>query len=409
MIAARAVAVAVAGCVLILVAFTFDAAPLFVPGVAFTAIGVCSPAWIWATARGARVRRVLTADRVIEDQLLEASIAVRRGGLGLPGAEVLEPLTGSRLDLSGPLSPLQGDRSASVSVVARFHRRGLHTLAPPSLIVSDPLALCRLEVASDEPGQQLLVLPRTEPVRWLRESRGRRLSAADGRASSEALAAVDFDGLRPYRAGTPASRIHWPALARGAGLIERRLQADSDSRPLVVLDSRTQAGAGVELIDAAVRAAASLVLDLARSGGCGLLLPGEPRPTAIDRELSAWPAAHARLAMVTGGTASRPPATASAAGRRGPLIYVAASPVARLAAALGGSGARMTVLVVPDALVAGGRPPAVRRAAATLEVSGCRGFVLGARAAADRPVTANRTPATAATASTATNGSSERG
>ena len=56
----------------------------------------------------------------------------------------------------------------------------------------------------------------------------------------------------------------------------------------------------MELIDAAVRAAASLVLELGAAGGCGLLLPGEQRATMIDRELIAWPAAYARLAARRG-------------------------------------------------------------------------------------------------------------
>ena len=47
---------------------------------------------------------------------------------------------------------------------------------------------------------------------------------------------------------------------------------------------------GPTLVDAAVRAAASLTLEFARLAGCGLLLPGEQRVTAIDRELSTWPA-----------------------------------------------------------------------------------------------------------------------
>ena len=58
------------------------------------------------------------------------------------------------------------------------------------------------------------------------------------RPSIEPMGATEVDGLRPYRQGTPASRIHWPALARGAGLLERRLRADTDSRPLVVVDAR---------------------------------------------------------------------------------------------------------------------------------------------------------------------------
>ena len=109
MVARRAIAVALAGSLLMLVAFIFDAAPLFVPGVALLAIGAAAPGWVWTCARGAQARRVLGAERVVEEQPLEAGIEVRRGRLGLPGAEIVDPFTGSRLDLSGPLSPLRGD------------------------------------------------------------------------------------------------------------------------------------------------------------------------------------------------------------------------------------------------------------------------------------------------------------
>jgi uncharacterized protein (DUF58 family) len=386
MFARRATAVAIAGCLLILVALVFDAAPLFVPAVAFTAIGLFAPAWVWVTARGAQAHRTLKAERIVEDDPLEARIEVRRGRLGLPGAVVIDPFTGSRLELAGLLSPIRGARTASIRVVARFGRRGLHALAPPLLIVSDPLELARVQTESAAPAQQLLVLPRTEPVRWLRTERGRRFQLPDGHASSEALAAVDIDGLRPYRPGTPASRIHWPAVARGAGLIERRLQADGDTRPLVVLDARTPSpSASTELLDAAVRAAASLVLEFARSGGCGLLLPGEQRATAIDRELIAWPAAYARLALVQGGAGCRAPALGATGGRLGPTIYVAASPTDRLAALLSGAGSGLALLVVPNLGLAGGRPRGMRgHMLATLDVSGCRGFLLGARRELDR-------------------------
>ena len=196
------------------------------------------------------------------------------------------------------------------------------------------------------------------------------------------MAAVDLDGLRPYRKGTPASRIHWPAVARGAGLIERRLQADGDARPLVVLDARTPPGSGgdrVELVDAAVRAAASLVLEFSAAGGCGLLLPGEQRPTMIDRELIAWPAAYARLALVEGGSSNRAPVLGPMSLRGGAMVYVAASPMERLSAVLSAPGGGPTVLVVPEAELVGGHPRGVRSAARpTLAVSGCQGFQLGA-------------------------------
>jgi uncharacterized protein (DUF58 family) len=382
LLAARAAVVTACGIALGLVSFVFDAAPLFVPAVGMIALGVGTPAWVWLAARGAATERRLPAERVIEDEPVEAEIEVRRGPLGLPGAEVVDPFTGSRFELSGELSPMRGDRTTSVRVLSRFARRGLHRLPPPALTVRDPLDLARADAVSRAGSQQVLVLPRTEKVRWLGSGHSRRLRLPDGHVGSEALAAVDLDGLRPYRTGTPASRIHWSALARGAGLIERRLQADGDARPLVVLDVRTPSVAGraeIELIDAAVRAAASLVLEFSAAGGCGLLLPGEQRPTMIDRELISWPAAYARLALVEGGSASRPPVLGSMVARAGAMIYVAASPVERLGAILGAPGGGPTVLVVPEAELVSGHPRGVRNAARpTLTVSGCQGFVLGA-------------------------------
>jgi uncharacterized protein (DUF58 family) len=376
----RAAAVTLCGVILCVVAFIFDAAPLFVPAMGLLALGIGTPAWLWLAARGAATERHLPTERVIEDEPVEAIIEVRRGPLGLPGAEVVDPFTGSRFELSEELSPVKGDRTTRVRVSSRFARRGLHRLPAPALTVQDPLELARVEAVGTAGGQQVLVLPRTEPVRWLAPGHHRRLRLPDGHAGSEALAAVDLDGLRPYREGAPASRIYWPALARGAGLIERRLQADGDTRPLVILDARTPTSSGRDRLDAAVRAAASLVLEFAAAGGCGLLLPGEQRATTIDRELVGWPAAYARLAVVEGGSGTRAPALGSLTARGGAMIYVAAAPVDRLGAMLSApAGAGPVVLVVPEAELVGGRPRGVRGAARpALSVSGCQGFVLGA-------------------------------
>jgi uncharacterized protein (DUF58 family) len=383
--ARRAVAVTGAGAALILIALLFDAALLLVPAVALMLMGLIAPAWVWASTCGAQVTRQLSAERVVEDEPLAATIEVRRGLFGLAGGEVVDPFAGSPLPVGGPLSLLCGARTSRVRVVARFSRRGLLTLRPPALVISDPFELCRTESVTAAPAQHLLVLPRVEPVRWLTAGRARRLDTPDGSLHAEALAAVDLDGLRPYRPGTPASRIHWPALARGAGLIERRLRADGDARPLIVLDARLPgAGAGTELLDAAVRAAASLTLALARSGGCGLLLPGEQRPTTIDAELTAWPAAYARLAVVE-GSGARAPALGPSPGRIGPLVYVAMRAPERLGAMSAAGEKGGLVLVLPTATLSDGRPEGVRGAAQpTLEVSGCRGFVLGARRSAER-------------------------
>jgi uncharacterized protein (DUF58 family) len=364
----RAGAVGVAGLALILVALLFDAAPLFVPGVALIALAVAAPSWVALAARAAHIERHLDSDRVVEDEPIEATIEVRRGNWGLPGAAVIDPLAGKPVALHAAMSLISGGRSASVRIVACFPRRGIRRIEPPTLIVADALELARVVRESPSPAQEILVLPRAERVKWV-PGAGEKWRRAAGATSVEPLGATEVDGLRPYRQGTPASRIHWPALARGAGLLERRLRADTESRPLVVVDAR---GSGPpEHLDAAVRAAASLVLELGGRTGCGLLLPGEHRPLEVEPDLSAWPVAQARLALVEGGPDARAPGLAPGA-RSSQVLYVAATPMGRLPVGLAGAGVRAAVLVLPK--------PLVRQAPqeATFEVSGCLGFVVGA-------------------------------
>jgi hypothetical protein len=166
------------------------------------------------------------------------------------------------------------------------------------------------------------------------------------------LAAVELDGLREYRPGTPASRIHWPALAKGAGLLERKLRVAGDTLPLVVFDARGPDPGGVDGddLDAAVRAAASLTLELARARGCRLLLPGERRAFEISPDLIAWPSAHARLAVLEGGPGTRAPSPGAIQGALGPLFYVTAAPLERPPATLRRGYEQPVVLVVPARL-----------------------------------------------------------
>jgi len=374
----RAVGVFLGGALLTLVALMFDASPLFVPGLAFLVIGLAAPAWIWCSAHGARATRTLSGERIIEGDPLEATIEVRRGYFGLPGAEVLDPVTGARVSLSEPLSLIAGGRVARVRVVTSFSRRGIQMLEPPSLVVSDPLELARTVRVAAGSAQQLLVLPRTERVRWLVSEGSWSSDNPGGNAHSDALAAVDLDGLRPYRPGTSASRIHWSALARGAGLLERRLQPDGDMRPLVVLDTR---GSGeADQLDAAVRAAASLVLELARLGGCGLLLSGERRATTIGPDLATWPAAHARLAIIGGGPAARAPALRAGGSRLGPVFYVTAQSNDRLPSRVGSLTHGAALIVLPIAGLDVNRLPGSSvKMTPSFEVSGCIGFQLRSR------------------------------
>ena len=364
----RAGAVGVAGLALILVALLFDAAPLFVPGVALVVLAVSAPTWVLLAARSAVIERHLESDRVVEEEPIEATIEVSRGYWGLPGAAVVDSLAGKPVPIHAQLSLVSGGPNASVRIVASFPRRGIRRIDPPSLIVADALELARVFRESPSPPQEILVLPRTERVKWV-PGAGEKWRRAAGVTAVEPLGATEVDGLRPYRPGTPASRIHWAALARGAGLLERRLRADTDSRPLVVLDAR--GGGPPEHLDAAVRAAASLVLELGGRVGCGLLLPGEHRPLEVEPDLAAWPVAHARLAMVEGGPETRAPGLAPGA-RSSQVLYVAATPLGRMPVGLVGAGVRAAVLVIPKPLIS------QQPQDASFEVAGCLGFVVGA-------------------------------
>ena len=344
---------ALLGLVLILVAATFDAEPLYVPGVAFVVLAGGAVAWVWVGARGVRVTRKVAAHRALEEEPVEIDLVVRAGALGLPAGAVEDDL----LPEPAPLGV--GRRTTRVRIEVRFRRRGRKALSPPRV---DPFGLATRVVTAPD-AAELLVLPRIHPV-TTPDGSGDGTGVAARRGRPSAAAEVDLDGLRPYREGVQASRIFWPALARSGELMERRLRADSDTRPLVVLDPRTPTSE--DDLDAAVRAAASLTVHLAHHGGCALLLPGDRRPTVLDPSLHGWPTLHVRLALVSAAAA---PNLAGLGSRRGPVLYVAARVPGRAPRVLAHAPGGGRVLIVPGRF--GLRP-------VLFEVAGCLGFEVSA-------------------------------
>jgi uncharacterized protein (DUF58 family) len=343
------------GVLLVLVAGLLDAEPLYVPGGALLVLSVGAAAWVLAGARGIRVTRTVGVTRAMEEATVPVEVRVS-SPRPLPTGGVLDPL------LPAPAPLATGRRLTRVRIDVRFARRGRKVLVPPRVAVRDPFGLLTRIVRGHVPApDEVLILPRVEPVRAPGTGGDASAALRLGRRSSVA-AEIELDGLRQHRPGTPASRIFWPSLAKGGELLERRLRADSDTRPLVVLDPR--GAASEDDLDAAVRAAASLAVHLAHEGGCALLIPGDRRPAAVDPGLAGWPNLHARLALVQGDT---PPALAGVAARRGPILYVAARQLSRPPRALAHAPGGGRVLVVPGTL-------AGRRA--SFAVAGCSGYEL---------------------------------
>jgi uncharacterized protein (DUF58 family) len=288
------------GVLLMLAAWFFYAAPLFVPGVGLIVLAGLASGWIKLAARDVTVERRLDRRRVLEGGQIRTSLEINSGRFGLPG--------------------LQGDDPLQAGVELR---RGIHHFDPPAITLSDPFGLAVAHCHGRGGGDDVIVLPATDALNW-RGSELRKIAGGPlGAGHQEPWGAGDIDGLRGYRPGTPASRIHWPAVAKGTGLLERRLVADHEQLPLLVLDNRCDPGAeGDAALDAAVRATASITLAMARSGGCNLLLPGTRHPTPLAGDLAGWPSVHARLATVRSAEAdSAPPLPRSG---KGGLIRVAA-------------------------------------------------------------------------------------
>jgi uncharacterized protein (DUF58 family) len=355
----RPLATAALGVALCLAGGTFDTVSLYVPGVALFAIAVGSTAWVLLSATGARIVRQAGPARVVEDEPYPLRIEVTAGMLPPPGGELIEPLLGWPV-------PIAGRWSRRVRINVRFSRRGRRVLEPGRLVIRDPLRLYSRELV-DKGGEEVLVLPRIEPVTapggggaGAGEQGGQGIDpGVMGRRLDASLAELEIDGLRPYRDGAPASRIHWPTVARRGEMLERRLVAELDSAPLIVMDP--SAASGEEELDMAVRAGASLCVHLARAGGCAILLPGERRPIEIAHDMGAWPAIHVRLALMEPGP---PPSSASLGPRGGAVIWVTGADLRRAPRALERLPAGARLLVSPTAL------PGVKP---IFEVAGCTG------------------------------------
>jgi uncharacterized protein (DUF58 family) len=278
----------------------FDSSSLYVPGVALAALVAGSRLWVALVARRVRLQQLPGAWSIVEGEPYGLRILIDAGRLPLPGGRLVHPLADRPLPLR-----MRPGRHARVEL--RSLRRGRRRLEPVTLLLNDPMGLHTAEIRSGR-GDGVLVLPRIEPV-VRGDARGgpgdAALDGVDGLVGAGLdTTAIDLeiDGLRPYRQGTPASRIHWATVARTGEMVEHRLVAGADSSPLVILDRSDPADQ--DSLDAAVRAAASICFHLAPAGGCMLLVSGERRPLEIDSQLRGWPRVHAHLAVVEAGGAA---------------------------------------------------------------------------------------------------------
>jgi uncharacterized protein (DUF58 family) len=301
----RARGLAVTGALLCALAGLVAVRALYIPGLAALFVAALAPLWVSISASRARVSLCMDVQAAQEGERVRITIAVHRGGIPFPAA-TLTAWPGA--EEHAP--PSRRERELVVSAIPS--RRGLQSIGPARLRIFDPLEMCARELRSS--AHELLVLPRVYPLR------AEALARLDERAPSPLDAALEIDSLRPYRSGSSAARIHWPTVACSGELMERSFAAERDPRVLVMLDAR--APESEESLDEALRVTASLCVYFARRGGCLLWMPDDARPLPIEPDLRAWPALHARLALVRPGTGATPRQPRASART---LLYVTAS------------------------------------------------------------------------------------
>jgi uncharacterized protein (DUF58 family) len=236
----RAPATAALGIAFLFAGLGFGLTAALVCAIALLTLAFSAVAWVELASLGGRLEREPGPGRLEESEPYHLRIRLRRTLLPPPGGELMDPLLDRSVPV-GPRWPRHLEREVWLESPGRVR------LHPARLIIRDPLGLWRRRLESGRI-EDLVVLPRIDPVRWIgpgAEPRGQ--SPGSGRASDATsrrggLAQFEVDGLRPYRDGSPASRIHWPAVARTGEMIERRLVAGGEPRPLVVFDPRGGAG-----------------------------------------------------------------------------------------------------------------------------------------------------------------------
>ncbi len=174
-----AIGCAALGLLLLLVAGTFDAEPLYVTGSALLLLGAGALAWIGVGGFGAKLTREIGVRSVIEEQPLQVKLLAKSGRLPLPPGWIDEPL------LPEPLRLPAGRRQARVRIEVTFARRGRRIAAGAGAGPARPVRARRARdrraahrraarAAEDLPGEPHRGWGRRDPRARARLAAGRR-------------------------------------------------------------------------------------------------------------------------------------------------------------------------------------------------------------------------------------------
>lgn len=192
-------------------------------GYALAAVLLLAAGVTWAAGHRLEISRSPLPAAVMVDETLPLSYHIRKTGI-LPAVQlsVEDTETGQRRRLG-----LRGHSSRSLTIERSTNRRGRYDIGAGDIYAEDPFGIFRRRCArfASEP---ITVYPRPIPVPMI------PLPTSSAHAHHRwplSDAEATLGDLRPYHAGDPPSRVHWPSTARAGTL----MVTDAEThRPLTV-------------------------------------------------------------------------------------------------------------------------------------------------------------------------------
>lgn len=167
---------------------------------------------------------------------------------------------------------LPGNGIATATYHIACRSRGVYTVGPATVAVSDPFGIAsssRISTISD----RLIVYPAIEALSGFPAVRGRDPAMSASRPEFSRRGGEDFYTLRSYQEGDDLRRVHWASSAKLDELMIRQMETPWQSRALVFFDVRRKSYENSEAFERAVRGTASVAMHLG-SGFAGDLWLG---------------------------------------------------------------------------------------------------------------------------------------
>lgn len=230
---------------------------LFVLGTTTASLPLLAVAWIVLRRLDLSVDRELHPPKVHAGSPSRVELAVRNtDARRSPVLTLRDEVSGTR-GATLLVAPLEPDERTRAAYRLPTERRGILTVGPLDIRLTDPLGLARSTVRASG-ATELTVYPHVDVVVPVPRTTGDDPHAGAEHPNAFGRSGEDFYALRAYVVGDDLRRVHWPSTARHDELMVRQDELPWQSRCTVLLDIRTDVTTPVTL-ERAISAAASIV------------------------------------------------------------------------------------------------------------------------------------------------------